>query len=70
MGQLLGVVEVGERPDLVVAQTVVVEQHAGDDERPGERPAARLVRTRDEARAEPAVEPEEPLAGARHGGRE
>ena len=47
----------------------VVEQHAGDDERPRERPAAGLVGARDEARAEPAVEAEEPLAGARHEGR-
>src|SRR4029079_402901 len=36
-----------------------VEQHAGDDERARERPAPRLVRAGDEARAEPAVEREQ-----------
>jgi hypothetical protein len=35
----------------MVAQARVVEQHAGDDERPGERAASRLVRPRDEPRA-------------------
>ena len=47
----------------MVAQAVEVEQDARDDERPGERPAPRLVGTRDEAHAEPAVEREEPPAG-------
>ena len=45
-----------ERPHAVVAQHRVVEQHAGHDERPGERPAPRLVGACDEARAELAVE--------------
>jgi hypothetical protein len=35
----------------VVAQARVVEEHAGDDERPGQRSASRLVRAGDEARA-------------------
>jgi len=34
--ELLRVVELGERTDAVVAQVRVVEQHPGDDERPGE----------------------------------
>src|SRR5713226_1797516 len=65
---LLRVVQQGERPHAVVAQALVVEQHTGDDERPGERTTARLVRTGDEADAETAVEAEEPLPGtlARH----
>ena len=41
-----------QRPHAVVAQAVVVEQHAGDHERAGQRAAARLVGARDEARAE------------------
>ena len=61
---LLRVVQVGERPDAVVAQALVVEQDTGDDERPGERASSSLVRAGDEARAEPAVEREELLAGA------
>ena len=57
-----------ERADAVVAQTVVVEQHARDDERPRERPAPGLVRARDEAGAELAIVGEELLAArARHG---
>jgi hypothetical protein len=67
LGALLRVVQVRERADPVVAQAPVVEQHAGDDERPRERAAARLVGARDEARAEPAVEAEELLAGRLHG---
>ena len=63
---LLRVVQERERPDAVVAQARVVEQHSGDDERTGERAAAGLVRSRDEARPEPAVEPEQLLAGAAH----
>ena len=47
----------------MVPQALVVEQHAGDDERPGERPAPRLVRARDQPHAEPAVEPQQLLAG-------
>ena len=70
---LLRVVQERERADAVVAQAVVVEQHARDDERPGERPAAGLVRTRDQPAAEVAVVAEQPLSGAlllrRHGPR-
>jgi len=51
---------------LVLAQRAVVEQHARDDERPGERPAARLVRAGDEPRPELAVEREELAAGPFH----
>ena len=47
----------------MVAQALVVEQHARDDERPGERPTPRLVGPGDEPRAERAVEPEQLLAG-------
>jgi hypothetical protein len=35
----------------VVAEALVVEQHTRDDERPGQRAPARLVRAGDEARA-------------------
>lgn len=48
----------------MVAQAGVVEQHAGNDERSCERASAGLVDTGDEARAQPAVETEEPLTGA------
>ena len=64
LADLLRVVQERQRPDAVVAQAVVVEQHARDDERPGERPAARFVRSRDEPAAEVAVVAEQPLSGA------
>ena len=51
----------------MLAQALVVEQHAGDDEQPGERAPSRLVGPRDEAGPEPAVEPEQLLARAAHG---
>ena len=63
-GALLRVVQAGKRPDPMVAQSRVVEQDARDQERPGERPASRLVGAGDEACPEPAVELEELLAGA------
>ena len=63
---LLRVVQVRERPDAVLAQARVVEQHTGDDERPGERAPPGLVGSGDEARAELAVELEELLAGPAH----
>jgi hypothetical protein len=50
----------------VLAQAVEVEQDACDDERPGERPAAGLVRPRDETRAELAVVLQELVAGPPH----
>ena len=53
---LLRVVQERERPDLVVAKALEVEQHAGDDERPCERPAPRLVGPGDEADAEAPIE--------------
>src|SRR5262245_40752114 len=59
---LLGVVQPCERAHAGTTQRLIVEEHARDDERPGERATARLVRTRDVADAELAVEPEETLA--------
>ena len=67
--QLLRVVQVGQRPDPVLLQARVVEQHAGDDERPGERAATGLVGACDEAGAELSVELQEPLPGPLHSGR-
>src|SRR5581483_10531691 len=55
-----------ERTHLVLLQRAVVEQHAGDDERPGERAATGLVRAGDESRPELAVESKELLAGPLH----
>jgi len=40
-----------QRPHAVVTQTSVVQQHARDDERPGQRAAAGLVGAGDEPRA-------------------
>jgi hypothetical protein len=40
----------------VIAQTPVVEQHPGDDERAGERATSCFVGAGDEPRAEPTVE--------------
>ncbi len=59
---LLRVVQRRERPHGVAAEALVVEEHPRDDERAGEAAAPRLVRARDEAHAEPAVESEELLA--------
>jgi hypothetical protein len=70
LGALLRVVQAGERTHLVVTQLRVVEQHAGHEQRPGERPPPRLVGARDEARTELAVELEELPAGATSHGRE
>jgi len=50
-GELFRVVQKRQRPNAMVAQALVVEQHAGDDERPRERAPARFVRTGDEPRA-------------------
>jgi hypothetical protein len=61
VGHLLRVVEAGERPYAVASESAVVEEHARDDERPGERPASSLVRTRHEAHAELPIMCEEPL---------
>ena len=67
-GHLLGVVQQSERAYLVVAQAAVVQQDPRYDEWPGKRAAPGLVRAGDEPRAEPAVEPQESLAGTeRHG---
>jgi hypothetical protein len=49
--QLLRVVEQRERPDAMVAQALVVQQHARDDERPGKGAPSRLVRACNEPRA-------------------
>src|SRR5918992_2065569 len=59
---LLRVVQRRERPDSVMAEALVVEEHPGDDERPGQRAAAGLVGSGHEARTEPAVEREKALA--------
>ena len=59
--QLLRVVQIGERPDAMVAKSGVVEQHARNDERSCERSPARLVRSRHPAGAEAPVEPKKPL---------
>ena len=67
---LLRIVEVSERTYLVVSETAVVEEHAGDDERPREAAATRLVGPGHEARAELAVEPQELRAGAGRHARE
>jgi hypothetical protein len=58
---LLGVVQLRERPNAVVAERVVIEQDAGDDERACEGAAAGFVSPGDEASAEPSVEPQQPL---------
>src|SRR5581483_9491752 len=55
--ELLRVVQERERADAVVAQPVVVEEDACDDE------GSRLVGAGDESRAEPAIEAKKPLAG-------
>ena len=47
----------------MIAQGVVVEQDARDDERAREWPPARLVGTRNESATEVAVVPQELLAG-------
>ena len=70
LAALLRVVQERERADAVVAQPRVVEQDARDEQRPGERPPARLVGAGDEARAEPTVELEKLPAGASRHGRE
>jgi hypothetical protein len=46
----------------MVSQAGVVEQDAGDDERPRERASSRLISARDEARTEVAVALEALLA--------
>ena len=53
----------------MVAQALIVEEDARDDERTREAPAPGLVGAGDEARPEPAVEGEELSAGRRHGAR-
>ena len=66
-GDLLRVVEGGQRPHARPAQHLVVEQDTGDDERPGERSAPCLVGARDEANTQLAIESEETLAArSRH----
>jgi hypothetical protein len=54
----LGVVEPGERSHLAQAQTLVVEQHGGRNERTREAAPTRLVGAGDVASTERAVEPE------------
>ena len=66
-GELLRVVQDRERPHLVVAQDVVVEEDGRGHERPGETSAPGLVGPGDEARPEPAIEIEELPARLAHG---
>ena len=58
---LLRVVQQRERANAMVAQRSVVEQHARDDQRPGQRAASCLVSPGDEPCAEAAVEAKESL---------
>ena len=58
---LLRIIQLRERPNAMVAQRVVVEKNAGNNERAGERAAACLVSPGDEASAEPSVELQQPL---------
>ena len=60
---LLRVVQAGERPDAVPAQRAVVEQDAGDDERPGERPSPASSAPATNRASEAPVEAEQPLSG-------
>ena len=62
---LLGVVQRAERAQLAGGERVVVEQHAGGDERSGEAAAPSLVGAGDEPKTEPAVEREQPFAAVR-----
>src|SRR6202035_3071638 len=64
-GVLLGVVQRAERPQLARGDGLVVEQHTGRHQRPGEAPAPRLVGSGDEAHAETAIEREQPPPAAR-----
>ena len=58
---LLRVVQKRQRPDAVPLQQLVVEEDAGDDERACQRAPPRLVRARDEADSETAVEAKQAL---------
>ena len=61
---LLRVVQPGEREPLGAADPLQVDQDAGGEQRPGQRPAPRLVHTGHEAAAEGAVEAEQASGGA------
>jgi hypothetical protein len=63
-GDLLRVVQERERPYPRPAEVLVVEEHACDDERTGERAATGLVRTGNEPHPEAAIEREKSLAAA------
>ena len=68
--ELFRIVQGRERPHAMIAEAGIVEQHTGDHERAGKGSPPRLVRTRDEARAKPAIEAEQPLSRAEwHGDR-
>jgi hypothetical protein len=54
----LRVVEPRERARVTRRQALVVEQHPGDDDRPGQAPATGFVGAGDIASAEGAIEPE------------
>jgi len=58
---LLGVVQTPERPPVRAGERLVVEQHRGGNQRPGEAASASLIGTRYLATAETAVEGKEAL---------
>jgi len=60
---LLGVVQRRQRANACATQELIVEEHAGDHQRPCERPAAGLVGPGHEADTETSIEREETLAG-------
>ncbi len=62
-GDLLGVVQRRERTNTGAAQRLVVEEGAGDDERPGKRSPSGLVCSGDKSNTEPSIEREKTLAG-------
>ena len=63
-GVLLGVVERAEQAQLARGQRLVVEQHPGRHQRPGQAAATGLVGAGDQPEAEAAVEGEQPPAAA------
>jgi RimJ/RimL family protein N-acetyltransferase len=68
VGDLLRVVQEGQRTYGMVAKLLVVEKNACDDERARKTPASRLVRTRHVADAKSSIESEQLAAGSTHAG--
>jgi hypothetical protein len=66
LGHLFRVVQKGEWANAVVAQALVVEENARDDQRSGEAPATSLIRPGNEPRTESSVESEKSSAGPAH----